>query len=197
MAAFVRRVTSGEFRYRAAFRGDTRGAISIIPTKGFVDVVGPNYRLVTDFTLTRPRSVERVEHRYVGGRAWIRRDGRWARLTTFLEEWSMSPFAAILEPSDVTLLDVVRADGATPERYLVEVPSGFFHPLLLPFPNVVTEEIRDGSLELVIADNGVPISGTSSLSARGRVGGQLQELLIVTQLTFGSVGSRRIVVQAP
>jgi hypothetical protein len=197
IAAFVRRVSSGELRYRASFTGDTRGAISIIPTKGSIDVVGPNYRLVTDFTLTRPRSVERVEHRYVGGRAWIRRDGRWTRLTTFLTEWSMSPFAAIVEEADVTLLDIVRAEGDTAERYLVEVPTGFFHPLLLPFANVSTEEIRSGTLKLVIAANGVPVSGTSMLSARGRVGGQLQEILVTADLTFGAVGSKRIVVQAP
>jgi len=197
IAAFLRRITSSDLRYQATFQGDARGAISVVTTKGRIDVVGRNYSLFVDFSFTAPRYTERVEHRYVGGKAWLRRNGRWSRFTSFLAERSMSPFAAIVDASDVTFLGVVRAKGTIPERYRIEIPTGFFHPLMIPSTNVYVERIDRSKLELVIEANGVPVAGTSTISARARVGGQLQEVVIQANLAFRALGSTRIVVRAP
>jgi hypothetical protein len=197
VAAFVRRVTSGELRYRATFRGDARGSATIVTTRGTVDVVGGNYGLVVDFRFGSPASRTHIEHRYVGGNAWLRVGNRWRKFTSFIGEWSMSPFAAVVDDTDVTLEGIVPARGEDPERYRVEIPTGFFHPVLIPAANLTAEAIDRSRLELVIEANGAPVSGLALITARGRVGGQLQEIVVESRLTFEAIGSKRVVVRAP
>jgi hypothetical protein len=197
IAAFVRRATSGEMRYRATFRGEARATVSIVTTRGTVDVVGPDYNLVADFRFGGPGSKTRVEHRYVGGKAWLKAGSRWGKFTAFISEWSMSPFAAIIDETDVTYIGVVRARGETPERYRIEVPTGFYHPILIPAGNVYAEAIDRSSLELVIEANGTPVSGNAKITGRARVSGQLQQVIVESALTFSRVGSRSVVVRAP
>jgi hypothetical protein len=197
IAAFVRRATSGEMRYHATFRGDARGAATIVTTRGTIDVVGRNYNLVVDFRFGTPPSTTRVEHRYVGGKAWLRVGGRWNKFSAFVSEWSMGPFAALIDESDVTFHGVIRARGETPERYRIQVPTGFFHPVLIPAFNVYAEAIDRSKLELLIEANGRPVSGTATITGRARVSGQLQEVGIVSDLTFSKVGSRSVTVRAP
>jgi hypothetical protein len=197
IAAFLGRVQAGDLAYQATFRGRTRHAVDILTTVGSLDVAGADYRLVVEFTFSRGRGTERVEHRYVGGRAWLRiANGRWSRYKTFLAERSMSPLAAIVDETDIQLLGTERARGDVPERYRVEVPTTFFHPSLIPAGNLTAEAVDRSRLELLIEANGVPVSGSSTITGRGRVSGQLQEVVIEADLAFTRVGGA-IVVRAP
>ncbi|HEY7735827.1 MAG TPA: hypothetical protein VH813_03460 [Candidatus Limnocylindrales bacterium] len=195
IAAFLDEVASGKLTYQAAFRGRVRAAGDRLTTKGSLSVAGPAYALVVDFTFPR-RGTQHIEHRFVGGRGWLRSHGRWTRYSNFVAERSMSPFAAILDASDVTFLGVERGAGGTADRYRIQVPTGFFHPLLIPATNLTAEKIDRSRLELVIRADGVPVAGSSTVTGRGRVSGQLQEVVVEADLTFRNVGSR-IVVRAP
>ncbi len=193
---FVERVTAGKFRYRATFRGTASSTITIIETRGTLNVVGPNYGLVADFSFPG-QGRARVEHRVVGGKAWVRYGGgRWTAFKGFIAELSMSPFAAIVDTTDVELVEVIRSRGQ-PDRYRVAVPTGFFHPGLIPAYNLGIETLDDTELELVIDAKGVPLSGTATIVAHGRVSGQLQEIVVASRLSFSHLGSKRVVVRAP
>jgi hypothetical protein len=196
IAAFIARVQAGNLSYRATFKGQVRSTASILSTKGSLAVSGRNYGLVVDFTFPG-QGLGRVEHRYVGGKAWLREGKqRWARFTGFLAEMSMSPLAAVVDESDVTLLQTIPARGGAPERYRIKVPTGFFHPALIPATNLSSQEIDRSELELVIGPQGGPASGHAEIRGRGRLTGQLQEIVIETNLTFTKVGTK-VVVRAP
>jgi hypothetical protein len=62
---------------------------------------------------------------------------------------------------------------------------------------VYAEAIDRSKLELVIEANGTPVSGKATITGRARVSGQLQEVGIVSDLTFSRVGSKSVVVKAP
>jgi hypothetical protein len=183
--AFVAKVTRNELSYEATFTGRSRHAADILPARGSIEVSGRAYRLSVSFMFPDTGNSYRVEHRFVGGDAWILDPGsRWRRLKGFLSDHSMSPFSAILDETDVKFIGAVKGGG----RYRIEVPTTFFHPALIPAINLSASQMDDGTIVLLIDENGRPLSGESELKGSNRVSGQLQEVIIETTLTFTRVG---------
>ena len=69
-------------------------------------------------------------------------------------------------------------------------------PRQVPAPNLTQERITRSSFELTLDDDGRPLDGHWRLEGRGRVSGQLQELIVQADLVFTKVGTP-MTIKAP
>jgi hypothetical protein len=193
IAAFVKLVTKTGFSYQVTFKGLSRHTTTKLPVKGAIAVSGRDYRVTADFTFEN--GTTGVEHRYVGGKAWVRFTGdTWRRLTGFMPAASMSPFASVAGVEAVRFSGTKKADGRT--LYVVQIASLPVSPILIPATNLSAETVTRSVLDLAIDDAGRPVSGTVSTTGTGRVSGQLQEIVIELDLTFTKIG-QKVTISAP
>jgi hypothetical protein len=193
IAAFVKLVAKGNLAYQATFRGLSRHTTTRLPVKGTIAVSGRDYRVTAAFTFKN--GTASVDHRYVGGKGWVRFDGaKWQGLTGFKPAASMSPFALVSGVGAVRYLGTKKVAGKT--LYQVQIPSVPMQPILIPATNLTKETVTRGILDLMIDEAGRPVTGAATIQGTGRVSGQLQEIVIELNLTFSKVG-QRVTVSAP
>ncbi len=194
IAAFVALVTRDGFSYQASFSGDDRHSTDILPIRsGVLEVSGADVLVRAAITLQGRRYV--VEHRYVGGKAWLRYDTTdpWQRLV-FPAADSMAAFAAIRTRADVTDLGPVKSGAAT--FYKVSFRSTILNPVMIPASNLTATVVTSPKLTLLIDANGRPVNGTAEIDGNGRVSGQLQEIVIDLTVTFTKLG-QAVTINAP
>jgi hypothetical protein len=187
-------VTADRFAYQATFTGESRHTVDILPmTKGLLQVNGDDVLVRTTFTFKDGRVP--VEHRSVGGRGWIKYGtAAWKRMTKFGPASSMAAFAAVHGPPDIKYVGPVQAGGKT--AFQVSMPSVIVNPIMIPASNLTEEAVTSSKLVLVIDAAGRPLSGTATITGRGRVSGQLQEIVINLKLAFLKVG-QKVTIAAP
>lgn len=194
MTAFVALVTKDGFSYQGTFSGDDRHTTDIFPIRnGLLQVSGDDVLVRATFTLQAHSDV--VEHRYVGGKAWIRygTTDTWHRLT-FIPADSMGAFAAVRTTSDVTYLGPVAAGGST--LFKVAFRSAIVNPVMIPASNLTETVLTSPKLTLLIDAAGRPVKGTAEIDGHGRVSGQLQEIVIDLAVTFTKLG-QAVTITAP
>ena len=193
--AFVALVTKKGFSYQATFSGHDRHSTDILPvSKGLLQVSGSNVLVRATFTFPSGHHYP-VEHRSVGGKAWIRYDSddSWHRLTWHAAD-SMAAFAAIRTSADVTSLGPVKSGGTT--YYRVSFRSAIVNPVMIPAVNLTETSLTTPTLTLLIDAAGRPVKGTAEVDGKGRVSGQLQEIVIDLTVTFTKVG-QAVTIKAP
>ena len=195
LTKFFALVTDDAFAYQASFTGKSRHTVDILSiSKGLLQVNGANVLVRATFTYKNGTRYV-VEHRSVGGKAWIKYGPEpWARLSGFGPANSMAAFAAIHAPPDVTYLGPTKSGGMT--VYQVQIASAVVSPLMIPAGNLTERAITDSKLVLLIDADGKPLSGSATITGRGRVSGQLQEIVIELKLTFLKVG-QKVTISAP
>jgi hypothetical protein len=195
MTKFFALATGDGFAYQATFTGESRHTVSILPiSNGLLQVSGSDVRVRATFTFKDGSRVT-VEHRAVGGRGWIRYGTQaWQRMAGFDAADSMAAFAAVHAPPDVTYVGPVKAGGKT--AYQVSIDSVVVNPIMIPARNLTEVAVTDAKLVLVIDAEGRPLSGTATITGRGRVSGQLQEIVIDLKVTFLKVG-QKVTIAAP
>ena len=187
-------VTKNGFSYQATFTGQSRHTTDILPiSKGLLQVSGDDVLVRATWKFSTGSSA--VEHRYVDGKAWVRYDtiDTWHRLT-FRPADSMAAFASIHSKSDVTYLGVITSGGKT--YYKVSFRSSIVNPVLIPARNLSDTVLTTPTLTLLIDAAGRPIKGTAQIDGRGRVSGQLQEIVIDLTVAFIKVGEA-VSIKAP
>jgi hypothetical protein len=190
--AFVDRVSDPGFSYTATLTGRSLHSTDILPIKGRLAVSGADYALVANFTFPDERVTSKVEQRYVRRVGWVRfYPGGWQKLKSFGEDDVLSPFAGILTPSDVTLLETLRNN-----RYRIRMSALILHPSLIPAFNVTNEDVDRTKFDVVIDQKGRPLTGSWRLNGTARVSAQLQEVVMELTVKFASVG-KRVTVRAP
>jgi hypothetical protein len=187
--------TDKKFAYQATFTGEERQTVNVLPiSKGLLQVNGADVRVVATFTYSATDRIA-VEHRAVGGRGWLRFGANaWQRLTRFGAAQSMAAFAAVHAPPDVVYGGPVTTGGKT--VYRVSMKSVIVNPIMIPFINLSDVAVTDSKLQLLIDAAGRPLSGTATITGRGRISGQLQEIVIDLKLTFLKVG-QKVTISAP
>ena len=194
LTRFFALVKAKGFSYQAAFTGESRHTVDIVPiSKGLLQVSGKNVRVRATFkfrdgTLTS-------EHRSVDGVGWIRFDTTaWRKLASFGPEDSMAAFAQVHAPTDVTYLGPVKKGTKT--FYGVRIPSVIVNPVMIPAANLTEQVVTDSRLDVLVDANGRPVSATGTITGHGRVSGQLQEIVIDLTVTFSKVG-QAVTITAP
>jgi hypothetical protein len=195
MAKFVTLATSDGFAYQATFTGESRHTVDLLPiSKGLLQVNGDNVRVQATFRFRTGTRVA-VEHRSVGGKGWLRYGSEpWRRMAEFGPANSMAAFAAVHGAQDVTYVGPVKTSGKT--LFEVSIPSAIVNPIMIPAGNLSEVAVTDSKLALRIDGEGRPVSGTGRITGRGRVSGQLQEIVIDLKLTFLKVG-QKMTITAP
>ena len=191
--AFVALVTGDGFSYQATFTGHSRHTTDVLPiSKGLLQVHGSDVRVLATFTF--PDASIAVEHRWVGGKGWIRfGTGAWQGLRMTSEQ-TMAAFGAVRTPADVTFVRTTTSGGAT--RYEVRIKAAIVNPVMVPASNLTETVVTSSRLTLLIDAAGRPVSGTSEIDGHGRVSGQLQEVAIDLAVTFMKVG-KAVSISAP
>ena len=192
LEAFVKRVTSGKLTYHATLKGDAVGAVTGLRLSGGIDVGGNDYAESVTFVFPTPPNVA-VGVRAVGGRKWVRfASGPWQKISAAR---SNSPFAGISKVADVKLLGTERVAGRN--HHHLEFPGGeIIAPDQIPAINLTDETVNTTSTELVVDDDGIPLTATWRLEGLGRVSAQLQGLRVDLALSFSKVGSK-MAIKAP
>jgi hypothetical protein len=190
---FVTLVTKKGFSYQATFSGQDRHSTTIVPLKqGLLQVAGDD--VLVRVTFAPPGQAIVVEHRSVGGKAWVKYDGAaWHRVALPPAD-TMAAFAAVRTAADVTSLGPVKADGKT--YYQVSFRSAIMHPMLIPAGNLTETALTTPKLTLLLDPTGRPVKGTAEIDGKGRVSGQLQEIVIELSVTFTKVG-QPVTIKAP
>jgi hypothetical protein len=194
VTGFVALVTKKGFSYQATFTGQSRHSTDIFPiSKGLLQVSGDD--VLVRATWAFPGHKYAVEHRYVDGKGWVRYDVRdtWHRLT-FHPADSMAAFASIRTKADVTYLGTVKVAGKT--YYQVSFRSAIVNPVMIPAGNLSDTALTSPKLTLLIDETGQPYKGTAEIDGRGRVSGQLQEIVIDLTVAFTKVG-QAVSIKAP
>jgi hypothetical protein len=194
LTAFVALVTKDGLSYQATFTGQSRHTTDIFQiSKGLLQVSGDD--VLVRATWAFPGHRYTVEHRYVGGKAWIKYDATdtWHRLT-FRPADSMAAFASVHTKADVTYLGTVTSGGTT--YYKVSFRSAIVNPVMIPASNLTETVLTSPKLTLLIDATGRPVKGTAEIDGRGRVSGQLQEIVIDLTVTFVKLG-QAVTIKAP
>lgn len=191
IAAFVARVTSGTFSYRMTLKGSVAAAVDRGQVTGRLDTSGRDYAmsLTFDFTEDYPGSpLLKVGVREVDGTGYLREDGdKWRTVSDYVPADSAVPFASIASEADVVYRETIDEGGKV--RHRVAITSGVvIHPRDVP-GQLTNERVRRTTIDLLIDDEGRPVSGTWELDATGRVGdsGQLQQIAIEVELGFSKL----------
>ena len=193
--AFVALVTKAGFSYQATFTGESRHTTTILPlSKGLLLVAGNDVLVQATFRFPN-RQLYAVEHRFVGGKSWIRYDAteNWQRLT-YKPADSMAAFAAVHGKADVTDLGPITSGGKTYEQ--VSFRSAIVNPVMIPATNLTEAVVTSPKLTVLLDPAGRPVKGTAEIDGRGRISGQLQEIVIDLTITFTKVGEA-VVIHAP
>lgn len=192
---FFALATDDSFAYQASFTGTSRHTVDILPiSSGLLQVSGADVRVRATFKF-KSGTRTTVEHRSVGGKDWIRYGSeKWFALRGFGAANSMGAFAAVRTPPDVTYLGPRKTNGKT--AYEVSLASAIVHPIMIPAGNLTETVVTGSKLVLLIDADGRPLSGTATITGRGRVSGQLQEIVIELKLTFVKVG-QKVTIAAP
>jgi hypothetical protein len=195
MTKFVTLATSDGFAYQATFTGESRHTVDILPiSKGLLQVNGDDVRVQATFRF-RTGTLVAVEHRSIAGKGWLRYGTEpWRRMTAFGPANSMAAFAAVHGLPDVTYVGPVKTGGKT--LYEISIASVVVNPIMIPAGNLSEVAVTDSKLVLRIDGEGRPVSGTGRITGRGRVSGQLQEIVIDVTLTFIKVG-QKVTITAP
>jgi hypothetical protein len=195
LRGFLALITKDGFSYQATFTGESRHTTDILPiSKGVLEVSGRNVLVRATFKFPAGHTYV-VEHRYVTGRAWIRfLPAVWQRLARFTDADSMGAFAAVHGTSDVTYLGPKAVGGQT--RYQLRFRSAILNPVMIPATNLTEVVVTSTRLTLLVDATGRPVSGTAEIVGRGRVSGQLQEIVIDLDLIFSKVG-QPVAIAAP
>jgi hypothetical protein len=195
VTAFVALVTKDGFSYQATFSGRSRHTTDILPvSKGLLQVSGTNTLVRATFAFpSGPRYA--VEHRYVGGKAWIKYDttDSWHRVAIRPAD-TMAAFAAIRSKTDVTYLGPVESGGRT--LYRVSFRSAIVNPVMIPASNLTDTSLTTPKLTVLLDAAGRPVKGTAEIEGKGRVSGQLQEIVIDLTVTFTKLG-QAVTIKAP
>ncbi len=202
-AAFVARALAGNLTYHATFVGTVYGVGDDLPVAGSLDVAGDDYQLEATYTLPKPPKPPKQPKpdpsygiRYVGGTAWVRIDGgKWAKDADFLATVTNSPFAFIASDSDVTLERSDTVSG-TSLHHVTFVRTLVIDLSQIRADNLTDEELTRSRFDLVLDDDGDPVSGTARVEGTGRVSGRLHEIIVQVDLAFSKVGAD-IVIKAP
>jgi hypothetical protein len=192
--AFIALVTKDGFSYQATFTGQDRHTTDIFPvSRGLLQVSGSNVRLQATLTIRGKRYA--FEHRWVTGKGWIKydTDDRWRPLTWSAAD-SMAAFASIHGKADVSYLGPIKSGGKT--FYQVSFRSAIVNPAILPFSNISDTALKSPTMTLLIDATGRPVKGTAEIDGRGRISGQLQEIVIDLTLKFIKVGEA-VSIKAP
>jgi hypothetical protein len=192
---FVALVTRPNFSYQATFKGQDRHSTTILPiSNGLVQVSGNNLLVRATFRF-KDGYKGTAEYRSVGGKHWIRPDlaSRWERLTVKSAD-SMAAFASVHRASDVRLVDTVGTGAKT--QYKVEFRSAILNPVMIPASNLSDTALTDPTMTLLIDATGQPIRASTEINAKGRVSGQLQEIVIELTVDFSKVG-QPVSIKAP
>jgi hypothetical protein len=195
VSAFVALVTKDGFSYQATFTGRSRHTTDTLPiSNGLLQVSGDDVLVRATFTFP-PDHRAAVEHRYVAGKAWIRyaSGDPWSRLR-FKPSDSMAAFAAINTKADVTYLGPVESGGKT--FYRVSFRSAVVNPVMIPATNLTEGVLTTPKLTVLLDAAGRPIKGSAVIDGRGRISGQLQEIVIELTMTFTKVG-QAVAIHAP
>jgi hypothetical protein len=194
VVAFVALVTADGFSYQATFTGQSRHTTDILQiSKGLLQVSGND--VLVRATWAFPGHNYAVEHRYVGGKGWIKYDvtDTWHRFA-FQAKDSMAAFASIHGGADVTYVGIVKSGDTT--YYQVSFRSAIVHPVMIPARNLTEAVVTSPKLTLLIDAAGRPVKGTAEIDGRGRVSGQLQEIVIDLTVTFIKLG-QAVSIKAP
>jgi len=192
-AAFYDRVQSGKMSYHATLVGTVAGAISGLSVEGSIDVNGEDYAEDVTYAFFSPPKVP-VSVRVVGTRRWMRVDrGAWTKVSSAMA--SNSPFADLRADDGVQLVRTEHVGGK--DLHHISMTGGLIiAPDLIPAGNLTNERVNKTNLEVVVDDDGNPLTGTWRLDGEARVSSQLQGIRIEVDLLFTKVGSK-IVVKAP
>lgn len=200
IAAFVERVTSGTFSYRMTLKGSVAAAVDRGQVTGRLDTTGRDYALslTFDFTEDYPGSpLLMVGVREVGETGYLREDGdTWRTVPDYVAADSAVPFASVRSEADVVHRETIAEGDRI--RHRVSIASGVvIHPRVVP-GQLTSERVRRTTIDLVIDDDGRPISATWELDATGRVGeaGQLQQISIELALSFSKL-DEPVIVERP
>jgi hypothetical protein len=197
--AFVDRVVAGDLTYHATFSGEVFGAGNSLPVTGSLDVAGADYQAVAVYTLPPIRNVPqegRFSIRYVAGQAWTRIDaGQWTEQPDFQPAQTNSPFAFVARVTDLRYTKTDKVAGAT-LHYFEFDRSQVIGLNQIRADNLANEDLKRSTFELVLDEDGMPVSGTDRIEGVGRVSGQLQEIIVQVDLVFSKVGAD-IVIKAP
>ena len=191
---FVALVTKKGFSYQATFTGQSAHSTDIFPIRlGVLQVSGNDVLVRARWTLQGRRYT--VEHRYVGGKGWIRYDttDTWHRLAMHPDQ-TMAAFAFVRTKADVTYLGIVKSGGTT--FYRVSFRSAIVNPVMVPAGNLTDTVVTSPKMTLLIDAAGRPVKGTAVIDGQGRVSGQLQEIVIDLTVAFTKVG-RAVSIKAP
>jgi hypothetical protein len=195
ITAFVALVTTPGFSYQATFKGQDRHSTAILPiSNGLLQVSGADTLVRATFTFP-PDHRFAVEHRLVNGKAWIKyaTADSWRRIPARPSD-TMAAFAAVRTLADVTDLGPAESGGRTYTR--ISFRSAIVNPVMIPATNLSDTALTTPKMTLLIDAAGRPVSGTAEIDAKGRVDGQLQEIVIELTVTFTKVG-QAVTIKAP
>jgi hypothetical protein len=193
--AFVENVLAGDLAYHVAFDGFVYGAGSELAVTGSLDVAGKDYQLAATYTFPKPPRAS-YAIRFVGGTAWVRIDnGKWKKDATFRAADTNSPFAYITRQREVKLAKTETIGGEALHRVTFE-NSQIISLTQIRAGNLTDEDYKRSSFELLVDDDGEPVSGTARIEGVGRVSNQLQEIVIQLDVVFSKVGAK-VVIKAP
>jgi hypothetical protein len=193
--AFAETVLAGDLTYHADIRGSVNGAGNILELTGVMDAAGLDYQFAGTYAFPDGGTLK-YANRLVDEVAWVRPGtGAWARDTAFTPDETNNPFAFIVDADDVTFQKTETVGGKTLHRVRFE-DSLVITPRQVPAPNLTQERITRSWFELTLDDDGRPLDGHWRLEGRGRVSGQLQELILQADLVFTKVGTP-MTIKAP
>jgi len=193
--AFVALVTTKGFSYQATFTGQDRHSTTILPiSKGLLQVSGDDVLVQATFQF-KDGYRGTSEHRWVNGKSWVKFDLSlgWKRIPIGPTE-TMGAFDSVRSAADVTLLDRVDSDGK--KLYRIQIRSAVVNPVMIPSSNLTDTALTKPTLNVLIDASGRPVRGTAEINAKGRVSGQLQEIVIELTITFTKVG-QAVSIKAP
>lgn len=193
--AFFDKVKAGDLSYHATIDGRVYGAGNDIAVVGSLDVAGADYQYAATYTLPDPAKTT-YAIRYVDGTAWEQvRGGKWQTNSAFKPSDTNSPFAFITRLSEIQYARTETVDGRS--LHHVTFASGKLIGLhQIQAANLTNESHKRTKFELVLDDDGNPVSGTAEIEGVGRVDEQLQEIVVQVDLVFSKVGAD-LVINAP
>jgi hypothetical protein len=137
-----------------------------------------------------------IQTRWVKRVAYERLDnGGWRLRPAFDPTQVVDPFGPLTERGAAKYDSTKKIDGKT--VYVLVVDGGRLLDLTtIPAYNLTDEGVTSATWTLVVDADGHPISGSWMLRGKGRVSGQLQELLVELDVTFSKVGAK-ITISSP
>ena len=196
---FVDFAVRGHPTYHVDVTGRLLATISAATLKGSVDVSGLDVATATSYAFDHTQNLANTTVRTI----WAKRaaylkvgSGAWQRIAAgFGAETVVDPFGGADAPGAVTYVSSAMSNGRTLSTLTVNA-GRLFDLTTIPAPNLSEETVRLATWTLLVDDQGRPVSGTYRLDGVGRVGSQLQELVVELSARFSKVGGA-ISIRAP